>query len=104
MDNSARDAHFTGMNGVGILTGNDPATAPNVVQGVLQINASGASVVVVKSDGKMGLGTITPSTALEVVGTISGSSLVASDGWTGDFLDSDAQVVTVVNGIITDVS
>jgi hypothetical protein len=104
MDNSARDAHFTGMSGVGILIGNDPAGTPNAVQGSFQVNPDDSSVFVVEGDGKVGIGTSAPSTALEVVGTISGSSLVASDGWTGDFLDSDAQVVTVVNGIITDVS
>lgn len=53
---------------------------------------------------KVGIGKNSPATELEVNGTISGSTLSASDGWSGTFTNGDGDTVTVTDGIITNVA
>lgn len=57
----------------------------------------------ITNSASVGIGTSTPSTLLEVSGTVTCSAVVPANGATGTFTTADSKTVTVINGIITSI-
>lgn len=76
-----------------------PSTGPNAGKNWVTVNHSGAS------ENHFGVGTSTPTEAIEVVGNVkaSGFKTGAATGVSGTFTTADAKTVTVTNGIITSI-